>query len=300
VATETPASSEPVDENGKPEGPAAQAIEKRKHKNLVYAGLALGAIGIVVAIYLARKNSAAAAAGTSANPLGTTGNVAGGTTDTGSTGSSSGDTTQLGLGLNDLNNQQASFATQLAALTTADSSFHDQVAAQNTANASAQAGLLASIDRLTSELKTTTGGNTGDHTSSGTGSTATGKPAPNPAAVAAGAAFGIPATTAKAATPAKINAGNYPINIGASSAGASNIDVLGAVGSSGLKNVGSSGAPVYALVNTGYGPVWEQGAAVTNAKAGTMLATLKTFASKIVTPAPKAAAAAAKPVVKKA
>jgi hypothetical protein len=47
------------------------------------------------------------------------------------------------------------------------------------------------------------------------------------------------------------------------------------------KNVGRSGAPVYALVNTGYGPVWEQGFNVSKLPNGTKIATLPQFRSDI-------------------
>lgn len=47
------------------------------------------------------------------------------------------------------------------------------------------------------------------------------------------------------------------------------------------KNVGASGAPVYALVNTRYGPIWQQGFNPTKLPNGTKIGTLPQFKKDI-------------------
>jgi flagellin-like hook-associated protein FlgL len=63
------ASTPDVDADGNIETPAGQAAEKKKNKNLTIAGVALGAIGVAIVIYLHAKGSASAASGGTANTV---------------------------------------------------------------------------------------------------------------------------------------------------------------------------------------------------------------------------------------
>ena len=245
MATEPAGTAPEVDEDGKPETPVEQAVEKKKHKNLLYAGLALGALGIVVAIYLARKNSAATTAATTANSaIDPSTGLPYASEVAGSSGSAdpTGQITQIGLGENQLQ-------TEISTLTS-------QLGAQNTASLNAQKGLEASIERLTQELA------------------AAGHPPKAP-------------TSGTNKVTNKVNSGAFAQAFAEFAPGAPKVDILGTVGSPTLKNVGASGAPVYALVNGPYGPVYEQGAAVSGAKKGTTLVTLQQFANRVVSPKKK-------------
>lgn len=237
-----------VDENGEPETPVKQALDKKKKKNLLYAGLALGALAIVVAIYLARRNAAAQqAAASSATLPNTSGTLAG--ADPGN--STNADAfTQLGLGISNLSGQEAALQGQLAS--------------QQAASLKAQAGLQAAINRLTAELKATQSG--GNHT----------KPPPG---TGVGKTPARPVAKPKKKVLPKVNAAAFPNAFPEFAPNAPGVTVLGVVGQPGLRNV-SGGAPVYGLVNGPYGPVWEQGAAAT--KPGDKVATLSRFKQYIV------------------
>lgn len=127
------ADPEDVDDQGNPETPTKVALEKKKKKNLTYFGLALGALGVVVAVVVARRNAATGTTGTSANLPLTTGQVAGAGSGApmDSSGSSSSDA------------QYQALAQQL-------SDFEGSSQA-------AQAGFVASLDHLTSVLNSTHG-----------------------------------------------------------------------------------------------------------------------------------------------
>jgi hypothetical protein len=127
-----------VDADGRPESPAEAAVEKHKKKQLTYFGLALGAVGVVVAIFTLRRSSSSSSSSTLPTFSGAgTGLVAG----SGSAGdaSSGGSNTDAGL----------------AAL-------QAQLATDQQQNAAAQAGLASALARLASELHATGGGNRGD------------------------------------------------------------------------------------------------------------------------------------------
>lgn len=86
------------------------------------------------------------------------------------------------------------------------------------------------------------------------------------------------------ATTPHFNAGSFPARISA---------ILSGIVMAKIPKGGSVqyGAPVYALVNTIYGPVYEQGAAVTNCiRTGCQLYTLPQFAKYILGPPKKKAA----------
>jgi hypothetical protein len=121
-----------VDEEGRPEGPAQVAMDKRKKRNLTYVGLALGALGIVVVVIYQRR-AAASQAGTSQNtyayPQLPPGTQAGIDTTAGTSGVE-GD---------------------------ALSSLLAQLSAQETANTAALAGLQNSINGVVSEVNGTKG-----------------------------------------------------------------------------------------------------------------------------------------------
>ena len=80
-----------------------------------------------------------------------------------------------------------------------------------------------------------------------------------------------------------INAADYPTQIPATAAQGKNMITLGTYkgGKFTGKNVGSSGAPVYALVNTVFGPIWQQGFDPKKLPNGTKIGTLKAFAGDV-------------------
>jgi hypothetical protein len=215
-----------VDADGHPETPVSQAVEKKTQQNRVKAGLALAAIGIVVAVILARRNAAGSAQATSGVPPtagGGAGSVAGSGIDNSYVqnlqGQLGGLQTQLGSVQTLLGHEQATNATLLAS-----------EKAQNSA--------LAALKKQLAALAHAQGG--------------------------------------KGSTPAEINASNYAKDVGAGKGGFS---LIGSI--TGGKYAGKnskSGAPVYALVNTGYGPVWEQGLDPSKLPNGTKVATLNQFA----------------------
>lgn len=106
----------PVDENGAPETPVEQAVDKRKKKNLTYAALALGAIGVVVTILIGRRNAAASATSGGAPDLSGAGQsgIIPGSSSTGANGLPSGD--PYGTQLASLNAGQLANASALARL----------------------------------------------------------------------------------------------------------------------------------------------------------------------------------------
>lgn len=224
----TPAATEPaVDKDGKPETPVTQAVEKSKNDNRVKAGLALAAIGIVIAVFLARRNASAGAATSGVPPTagGGAGQVAGTGVDTsyiqnlqGQLGGLQG---QLGSVQTLLGHEQATNATLLAS-----------EKAQNSA--------LAALKKQLAALAHAQGG--------------------------------------KGSTPAEINASSYAKNIAAGGAHMTTVGSIGAGGKYTGKN-SAQGAPVYALVQTGYGPVWEQGYNPSKLPAGTPVGTLPQFSN---------------------
>lgn len=123
-----------VDEDGEPETPAKQAVDKRKKRNMTYAGLALGAVAVVIGIVTLRNRSASASSGAPTFPTLPQGSVLG--ADQGAGGpSSSGD--------------------PFAAL-------ESQLSTQNQQQLAATAGLGAALNRLASELHASGGANKGD------------------------------------------------------------------------------------------------------------------------------------------
>lgn len=77
-----------------------------------------------------------------------------------------------------------------------------------------------------------------------------------------------------------VNAADFPTNVGAlTPAGQGMLTFATITGPNGKYQGGnvSGGAPVYALVNTGFGPVWEQGKDFASLPAGTKVATLQQF-----------------------
>lgn len=204
-----------VDENGQPETPTVQAAEKRKTRNRQYAALAIGAVGIVVAIVLA-KNRAAAAQASSAPTLGTSGTLASGPGADG---------------------QQLDLSTFGATLS--------QLAAGQAANTSALQGVNSSLGKIQQEL----------NAQQGMHQTAP-PPAPKPA---------LP----------KLSASMFAQFLPGYGAKAANVQQVGTVGAGG-KYSGhqvTGGAPVYALVGTGFGPVWEQNFDMSKLPAGTKIGT---------------------------
>lgn len=81
----------------------------------------------------------------------------------------------------------------------------------------------------------------------------------------------------------RVNSGDFPINISAIKPAGRVLVPFATVQNGRVvgKNVGQSGAPVYALVKTAYGPVWQQGFSASKLPNGTKIATLKQFQAKI-------------------
>lgn len=117
-----------VDDEGKPETPAVQAVDKRKQRNRQYAALAIGAVGIVVAVVIARRNAANASTSTAAPTLGTGGQVASGPDNTAGTD-----------------------------LTGAFGATLSQLAAGQAAQTSALSGVNANLSKIQSELNAQNG-----------------------------------------------------------------------------------------------------------------------------------------------
>lgn len=125
-----------VDEDGQPETPTKAALDKRRKKNLTYTGIALGAIGVVVAIMTLRRGSSSTSGATV--PMldpNSTGTVAGMGSAGTTTGSNSGDP----------------FA-----------SLESQLASNQAQSIAAQGSLTTALARLTSELHASGGANKGD------------------------------------------------------------------------------------------------------------------------------------------
>lgn len=124
-----------VDENGRPEGPAEQAVEKRKHRNLTYAALGLAGVGVAITVYLAKRGSSGGASSYQYPQLGpsmtTGGGLAGG-------GSPSG---------GDTSSQDAAYQ-----------ALANQLQANETANLAAQQGFTSALNRLAAELHAGSGG----------------------------------------------------------------------------------------------------------------------------------------------
>lgn len=127
-----------VDEDGNPETPAKVAVDKRKKRNMTYAGLALGAIAVVVAIVTLRKNASGTTAASSSSVPTLDPNSAGLVAGAGGASpSSSGD--------------------PFAAL-------EAQLASGQQQSLAAQGSLASALTALTSELHATGGANSGDQT----------------------------------------------------------------------------------------------------------------------------------------
>jgi hypothetical protein len=62
MTTPPAGSAPPVDDDGRPEGPVEQAVEKRKQKQVAIAGLAIGLAGLLYVILKNRSAAATAAA----------------------------------------------------------------------------------------------------------------------------------------------------------------------------------------------------------------------------------------------
>lgn len=209
-----------VDENGQPETPAVQATEKRKTRNRQLAALAIGAVGIVVAIVFARRNSAASSSTGMPTGLGTSGTLASGPGADGS---------QLDM---------STFGALLS-----------QLQAGQAANTAALGGVNANLTKIQQELDA-------QH----------GKPAPKP-------------TPGPVAPPVKslpkLVANTFAAFLPGYGANAAAVQQVGTVGAGG-KYSGhqvTGGAPVYALVGTKFGPVWEQNFNMAQLPAGTKIGT---------------------------
>lgn len=77
-----------------------------------------------------------------------------------------------------------------------------------------------------------------------------------------------------------VNPKDFPVNIGASTDQGRGVLTFATITGPGGKYTGGNvagGAPVYALVNTGFGPVWEQGKDFATLPAGTKIGTLAQF-----------------------
>lgn len=209
--------AEGVDEDGRPETPAVQASEKKKLRNRQYAALAIGAVGIVVAIVLAKRNAAANSSSSYPTGLGTSGTVASGPTDT-----TGGDPT-------------AAFGSLLS-----------QLQAGQAANTAALQGLTTNLGQVQQEL----------HAQHGN--------PPNPPK---------PSPAPKPALPQLVSSVFAKFLPGAGP-NVANVEQTGTIqnGRYTGKQV-SGGAPVYALVNTGFGPIWEQNANFSQLPSGTKVGT---------------------------
>lgn len=198
-----------VDEDGRPEGPQGIAAEKRKKRNIAYFGIALAAGGIVVAIVLARRNAAAAQSAQSAQSSYQYPQLPGAA----SSGVPSGSDISAGLG-----------------------SIQAQFAATAAAQATAQAALLAELQKIEKGQKTVPAPKP--------------KPIPNPG---------------QATKKPPLLSTWFPRT---ESAGA--ILNLGGAHQAGLQHV-SGGAPTYALQHG----QWTQGFDYAHLPAGTPIGTLK-------------------------
>lgn len=241
-----------VDENGAPETPVEQAVKKRRDRNLLYLGLAIGALAIVVTIYEQRKAQAAAGAST-VPQLGGNGLVAGDGSTLGTSGTSGAD---LGA-----------IQSQLQA----------------------QTSLLGNLQQ---EIGILQGGGL-------PGATGTPIPGPKPKSPGTPGQVGAPLPKAKVPLP-RVNSHSFAADIPLVSKA---VTAFGKITANHTISGGSvkAGAPVYALVNTGFGPIWEQYFDPKKLPVGTQIGTLSSLGQLgYVTPAaPAHAAAAPKPVASK-